>query len=136
MPSLRCGGDGDCRAVSARSVKRGDRLSYYVLLVALLLLYGTEVIRRRSAMKARTMRARKTEGERTAMRELAQRFIGKECVVYTMLGEISPVQGTLTEVSEGGLLIEKKGNVQVMNLDYVVRIEERPSKAKKKRTDD
>ncbi len=70
------------------------------------------------------------------MRELAQRFIGKECVVYTMLGELSPVQGTLTEVSEGGLLIEKKGNVQVMNLDYVVRIEERPRNARKKRTDD
>lgn len=67
------------------------------------------------------------------MRELAKRFIGKECLVYTMASESTAVKGTVTEVSDSGLLVENDGHVQAVNLEYVVRIQEWPRNAKGKK---
>lgn len=68
------------------------------------------------------------------MKELAEKFIGKDCLVYTVASDISSVKGTVKEVTDTGLLIDTNGSLQAVNLLYVVRIQEWPgnSKGKKK----
>ena len=62
------------------------------------------------------------------MKELAQKFIGKECMVYTIASDSSAVNGTIKEITDNGLLIESSGNLQAVNLEYVTRIREWPRK--------
>lgn len=61
------------------------------------------------------------------MVEIAKRFIGKECLVYTF-DSINVPQGIIKEVSDGAVLIERDNNVQIVNLDFVTRIQEYPRK--------
>ena len=67
---------------------------------------------------------RKGRGERTQMVELAKKFIGKECIIYTFNTQLEGV--VIKEVSDGAVLVEKKGNLEAVNLDFVTRIREYP----------
>ena len=61
------------------------------------------------------------------MKELAKRFIGKECIIYTVISNDGSVQGVIKEIDDGGMVIEKKsGELEIINLDYVTRIREYP----------
>ncbi len=62
------------------------------------------------------------------MKKLAQEFIGKECMVYTVASDSNSVNGMIKEITDSGLLIEKDGNLQAVNLEYVTRIREWPRK--------
>ena len=66
------------------------------------------------------------------MVELAKRFIGKECLVYSY-NSISALGGIIKEVSDGAILIEENNNMQIVNLDFVVRIQEYPRNKKGKK---
>ena len=69
------------------------------------------------------------------MEALAKQFTGKECIIYTITSNDGSVQGTIREVSAGGMLVEDaQGQLQVVNLEYVTRIREYPrtKKGKKK----
>lgn len=57
------------------------------------------------------------------MYELAQSFIGKECIVYTFNSQLT---GTIRQVNEGGILLEKSGEQEAVNFDFIVRIREYP----------
>ncbi len=59
------------------------------------------------------------------MYELAQNFIGKECVIYTFNSQIT---GTVNQVNEGGIVLEKDGIKEAVNFDFIVRIREYPRK--------
>ena len=59
------------------------------------------------------------------MVELAKQFVGKACLVYTFQSQIT---GVIKEVSDGAILLENKGTVEAINLDFVVRIREYPTK--------
>ncbi|MBQ8337781.1 MAG: hypothetical protein IJY33_01410 [Oscillospiraceae bacterium] len=58
------------------------------------------------------------------MFELAKKFIGKECIIYTF--NSAQYTGIIKEVNEGGLLLEKEGAQEALNFDYIVRIREYP----------
>ena len=62
------------------------------------------------------------------MKELATRFIGKECVIYFYDG--SQQIGVINEVTDGAILVEKKDRLEAMNLDFVLRIKEAPRSKK------
>ena len=75
--------------------------------------------------KKRTILANKIlnkELENTKMFELAKRFIEKDCVIYTFDG--NQYIGTLKEVTEGAILMEKRGATEAINLNFVVKIKE------------
>ncbi|MBQ3057814.1 MAG: hypothetical protein IJD00_02575 [Clostridia bacterium] len=57
------------------------------------------------------------------MFELAKKFIGKECVIYTFNSQIT---GVVKDVNNGGVLIEKSGELEAVNFDFIVRIREYP----------
>ena len=67
------------------------------------------------------------------MKELAKQFIGKECIVYTVMSMDSGIQGIIKEVTDGGIIVEKKYGVEAVNLEYVTRIREWPRNAKGKK---
>ena len=62
------------------------------------------------------------------MKELAIKFIGKECVICFFDG--SQQTGTIKEVTEGAILMEKKDKLEAVNLDFVLRIKEAPKSKK------
>ncbi len=87
------------------------------------------VIQRRNRNEAvMQMLARKKRGDQTEMVELAKKFIGKECMIYTFSSQ--QYAGTIKEVSDSALLIEREEDhsIEVINLDFVVRIREYPKK--------
>lgn len=109
--------------------------TYIILLVAILLLMFAVLQNKKRAVAAIVNhRLNHKRGEIEKMKELAERFIGKECLVYTVSGGSEMVKGTVTEVTDGGVLIENNGSIEVVNLEYITRIREWPrsSKGKKK----
>ena len=89
--------------------------------------------RQKTAAVARHIR-RKEKKEREAMENLAKQFIGKECVIYTITSNDGSVQGTIKEVSGGGMILEDiQGQLQAVNLEYVTRIREYPRNKKGKK---
>ena len=57
---------------------------------------------------------------------IVKKFIGKKCIIYSL--NDNQITGVIKEVSDGALLIEKDGNLQAVNLDFIVRIREYPTK--------
>ncbi|MBQ4051931.1 MAG: hypothetical protein IJD13_09890 [Oscillospiraceae bacterium] len=66
------------------------------------------------------------------MIELAKRFIGKECLLYSFDGN-HQFSGTIKEVVDGAALVENNGTVEAINLDFVIRIREYPRNKKGKK---
>lgn len=93
--------------------------SYIPIFFLLIIIFISK--RNEKAVLKNIIRKRKTEdGE---MFELAQKFINKECIIYTFNSQIT---GTINEVNEGGILIEKSGALEAVNFDFIVRIREYP----------
>ena len=66
------------------------------------------------------------------MKELATRFIDKECVIYAFDSSHQYI-GVIREVTDGALLVEKDGKLEAINLDFVIRIREYPTNKKGKK---
>lgn len=66
-----------------------------------------------------------TRKENTKMFELAKKFIGKECSIYSIDNQF---KGIITEVTDNAILVEKDGSMELINLNFVVRIKENKSK--------
>lgn len=99
-------------------------------LVIIFILLLTE--KRKTAVIARRRAHAKQKGEKE-MKALAEKFVGKDCLVYTMASSVESIKGVIREVTDGGLLIEDNGNLQAVNLEYVTRIREWPRNAKGKK---
>ncbi len=69
---------------------------------------------------------KKSTKEKKQMTELAKKFTEKECIIYTFNG--AQIIGTVKEVTDGGIFLEKDGNVEAINIDFVIRIREYPKK--------
>lgn len=110
--------------------------SYYFmlgLLMVFLLLEKRKRRRKRAAVINHRLNHRDQEKECTAMRELAEQFVGRDCIIYTLSGEDSVVKGRITQVADNGLIVDCDGNMQAVNLEYVTRIREWPKTAKGKK---
>ena len=101
----------------------------FVCLLMLFFVFLTVRNQRQNYIAAKNIRKK---GDRSHMIELAKNFIGKECLIYTFNG--SQVEGVIKDISGNALLVENKGNTEVLNLDFVIRIREYPrtKKGKKK----
>ena len=104
---------------------------YYLILLALLLLVIIPRImrRRRLAAVRHILDQKKLNKENSEMKELAKRFIGEECIIYTITSNDGSVQGVIKEIDDGGMVIEKNsGELEIINLDFVTRIRQYPRK--------
>lgn len=59
------------------------------------------------------------------MKELAKRFVDKECLI-TAFDSNHQFEGVIKEVSDSAILVEKNGTIEAINLDFVIRIREYP----------
>ena len=104
--------------------------TYYIpiilLIVILIILY-----RQKAIIAKKVSNKRKTE-DREKMTELAKRFINKECIIYAF-DSGHQFTGTIKEVRNGAVLIEKDGKLEAINLDFVIRIREYPTNKKGKK---
>ena len=107
---------------------------YLALLAWILLVVIPGVTRRRKlAAIGHILNRKKQNKENNAMKDLAKQFIGKECIVYTVMSSDSGIQGTIKEVTDGGIIVEKKDGIEAVNLEYITRIREWPRNANGKK---
>lgn len=59
------------------------------------------------------------------MKELATKFLDKECIIYAYDGG-HQYMGVIREVTDGAILVENEGKLEAINLDFVIRIREFP----------
>lgn len=104
--------------------------SYYIILIAFILLVVIPWINRRRRLAAikHILNKKNNSKGNGFMKELAQKFIGKECMIYTIASDSNSVNGIIKEITDNGILIEKDDNLQIVNLEYVTRIREWPRK--------
>ncbi len=95
--------------------------AYYIPIVVMLLIVFLSMRSQKQMMVKQLMKKRNSEDE---MIEFAKRFIDKECLIYTFNG--NQIDGTIKEVGDGALLIESRGTVEAVNIDFVMRIREYP----------
>ena len=102
----------------------------HLWIVAVLIIFLCIRKKRRTAAVAwQIQNRRKQNGETLVMRELAQQFIGEECIIYTITSNDGSVQGVIKEINDGGMIIERNsGEREIVNLDFVTRIREYPRK--------
>ena len=65
------------------------------------------------------------------MKELAERFIGKDVFIKLLDGN---ADGIIREVTDNGIVLDRKNGPMVVNLDYVVKLYEYPHNKKGKRS--
>ena len=97
---------------------------YIPILLMLLLLFITS--RSRRIITARKIIEKRKRGVKSEMIELAKRFIDKECVVYSF--DSHQYIGVIKEVADGAMLLENGGKLEAINLDFIVRIREYPTR--------
>ena len=98
--------------------------STYIPIIMLWIIIFIMFRNRKTAIAKKIIKKRKMEGN-TEMKELANRFIDKECVISSFDGS-HQYEGVIKEVTDGAILVEKDGKIEVLNLDFVIRIREYP----------
>lgn len=100
-----------------------------VLALFLLVIIPWITRRRRMAAIRQFLNRKRQNKENDEMKELAKRFIGEECLIYTITSNDGSLQGVIREIGDGGMVVEKKsGETEIVNLDFVTRIRQYPRK--------
>lgn len=86
----------------------------------------------RKAVIVRKIIEKRKKGDNTEMKELAEKFLDKECIIYSFDGS-HQFEGIIKEVTDGAILVEKGGKTEAINLDFVIRIREYPRNKKGKK---
>lgn len=113
--------------------------SLYIVIFALLVLVIIPGMLRRRRLAAvrhilnKNKKQQQQQKEVGAMKELAKQFIGRECLIYTVMSSDSSIRGTVKEVTDGGIIVENKEGTEAVNLEYITRIREWPRNAKGKK---
>ncbi len=95
-----------------------------LFLVIFLVIIQQDRIRRITVKNIISKNKKSRKKERLLMTEMAKRFIGKECLIYTVNSQ--QLTGTVKEVSDGAVLIDNGKETEAVNADYIVRIREYP----------
>ena len=103
----------------------GDRVPSYYIPILMLFVILFIFYRRRKSVVARHVTKKRSAEEREKMVELAKRFIEKECLIYSFDGG-RQFDGIIKEVTDNAILLEKNGALEVINLEFVIRIREYP----------
>ena len=104
--------------------------SYYIPIIMLLVIVFITTRNENALIRRILNKKNKNSKEKLEMIELCKRFIGKDCIIYTYNSQI---EATLKEVSDGAVLIERNGEEEAVNLDYIMRLREHPKNKKGKK---
>ena len=98
--------------------------SYIAIIILWIIIFYNLYRNRQETVIREIIKKRKMEGN-TEMKELAKRFIDKECLISSFDSN-HQFEGVIKEVSDSAILVEKNGTVEAINLDFVIRIREFP----------
>ena len=98
-------------------------LTYIPIIVLWIIIFIMFRNRRKALIINQIIKKRKT-GDNAEMKELAKRFIDKECIIYSFDGH--QLEGIIKEVTDRAILVEKDSNLEAINLDFIIRIREYP----------
>ena len=98
--------------------------STYIPIIVLFIILYIMFRNRRAVVARQIIKKRKMEGN-TEMKELAKKFIDKECLISSFDSN-HQFEGVVKEVCDSAILVEKNGTVEAINLDFVIRIREYP----------
>lgn len=104
----------------------------YIPIVFLWIVLFLMLRNRKRAVIARKAIEKAKKGGNDEMKELAKRFIDKECVIYAFDSN-HQFDGVIKEVTDGAILLEKDGKQEAINLEFVIRIREYPLNKKGKK---
>ncbi len=99
-------------------------VSTYIPIILLWIILWIMFRNRKTVIAKKILKKRKTEGN-TEMKELAKKFVDKECLIYAF-DSSHQFEGVIKEVTDGAILVEKAGTTEAINLDFVIRIREYP----------
>ena len=107
--------------------------STYIPIIVLWIIIFIMFRNQKTTIARQIIKKRKQEGN-TEMKELAKRFIDKECIISAFDGN-HQFSGVIKEVVDGAVLLDNGGKLEAVNLDFVIRIREYPrdKKGKKKK---
>jgi len=107
---------------------------YIALFLPLFVIILTQRTQSKKNVTLMKLKRKKRSKEKPQMLEIAKRFIDKDSMVYLFDG--NTVSGTVKDVQDGAILIERvNASIEIINLDYVVRIREYPkTKSGKKKS--
>lgn len=105
---------------------------YFLIFVPVIIVFLLTYENSKMAVVRKIITQKNTRGA-VQMQELAKRFIGKECLIYTFNSQLT---GTIMEVGEGAVLLKSKTSSEIVNLGFVVRIREYPVNRKGKKAAD
>lgn len=104
--------------------------STYICIIIFVIVYF--ILRKRKSVVAKKIIEKRKLEDNKEMIELAKKFIGKECIIYAFDSN-HQFDGIIKDVSDGAILLEKSGNLEAINLDFVIRIREFPRNKKGKK---
>ena len=80
--------------------------------------------REANQFRALKIMRRKRKGQ-TIMSDSLRRFVGKECIVWVMGMSGGAVSGLVEAVEDNWLLVRSKGKTEMINVDFISRIQEK-----------
>ena len=98
---------------------------YIPICMLWLIIFMTISRQRRENIIRIILQKRKHGEEKMRMKAIAEKFVGKECLIYTLNSQ--QVSGKIVEVTDGALLLDNGKQSELINFDYVVRIREYPT---------
>ena len=100
---------------------------WFILILCCCIIPAANARKIRQIKQAKRNRNKRKSGGMT-MNELIKSFIGKNVILY---GYSTGVEGTVTKIEDNWIEVEdKKGKKQLVNIDYVSRIQEYPRSKK------
>lgn len=64
------------------------------------------------------------------MSDMIKSFIGKECIIYTLQGQVS---GIIDTMEDNWITVKRMDSVEIINIEYINRIREYPKDKKGKK---
>lgn len=92
-----------------------------LILAAVLIIYESQK-ERNTAIIRKHLRSKRGKKDMT---ELIEKYIGKECIIYTC-NSSSQISGTIISCKDSWLEIERNGETDIVNCEYITRIREYP----------
>ncbi|HNX14867.1 MAG TPA: hypothetical protein PK854_08845 [Oscillospiraceae bacterium] len=96
----------------------------YISIFLPLLVIFIEQEQANAQMRTTRITKRRKEGQ-IRMNESVRQFIGKNCLIYTYNNQLT---GTVFSVEDNWLTIMTKAGSELINIDYINRIREYPTK--------
>lgn len=96
--------------------------TWLIAVVIAIVIIITTLQDRNTAIIRKHLRSKRGKRDMT---ELIEKYIGKECIIYTC-NSSSQISGTIISCKDSWLEIERNGETDIVNCEYITRIREYP----------